>query len=482
MFMMPWIARLTRSSFPLGVILLVLINAFVFFGLQSRDEKRYELMVDYYAHSVLPALELPRFAAHLKRVGEAEKLKRFEQMEKARALFPAIRLMEADDIFMRELRGGRIITEAMPQFEDWQRARHQFEAMQQRLFTEKYAFDGEHPRWFTTLSHQFLHGDTGHIVGNMVVLILVAPAVEALLGTLPFLIVYLVGGLGAVGMHWLLSGGTGSLVGASGAISAVMGAFAVLLGMRRIPFFYFFFFFFDIIRASALLALPIWLANEAIQFLWLGGISHVAYGAHFGGLLAGALLVLPLRQRALARLGPEEDEESASEPGEAPLPVAELTLREARRLMAAQRFDDARRAYARAAQQAGADVQRLRECWNVVKLAPASAEYHALAVLVLALRGQDGVTRAFLREVFNAYVQQAKPLPRLAPEVLLLLIERFCSEQAWAELERAARLLQAAAPAHPELGSALNRAMRALREGGEPMRANALATLRPAAS
>lgn len=479
MFMMPWIARLTRSSFPLGVILLVLINLFVFFGLQSRDEKRYELMLDYYAQSVLPALELPRFGEHLKRQGEQEKLKALGQMEQARALLPALRLMQADQAFMRELRAGRVITEEMPQFEDWQRARRQVDVMEERLFTSKYAFDGENPRWYTALSHQFLHGDQGHIIGNMLVLILIAPAVEALLGTVPFLAVYLLGGLGAVGMHWLLATGSGgSLVGASGAISAVMGAFAVLLGMRRIPFFYFFFFFFDIIRAPALLALPIWLANEAIQFLWFGGTSQVAYGAHFGGLLAGALLVVPLRQRALARLGPvEEDQPSAASPATAVAP-AELALRDARRLMAAQRFDEARRAYARAAAQAAGDLATLRECWNVLKLAPASPEFHALPAQMAGLGGEDGASRQFLREVFNTYVQQAKPGPKLAPEILLRLIKRFAAEQAWAELERAARLLHASAPSHPQLAAALTYSIRALQSGGEPLRANALAALR----
>lgn len=477
MFMMPWIARLTRSTLPLGVILLVLINVVVFFGLQARDEKRYELNADYYARSVLPALELPRFGEHLKRQGERDKIELFARMEKAKAVFPALRMMEADAGFMRELRAGRILTEAHAQFEDWQRARRQFDAMQQRLFTEKYAFDGENPKWYTALSHQFLHGSNGHLIGNMVVLILIAPAVEALLGTGSFLLVYLIGGLGAVSMHWLLTTGSGaSLVGASGAISAMMGAFAVLLGMRRIPFFYFVFFYFDVVRAPALLALPLWLANEALQFIWLSGSSNVAYGAHFGGLLTGALLVLPFRRVALARLRPEgEDDEPASV---APAPAAELALKEARRLMAAQRFDEARRAYARAAREAGGKADWLRECFNVVKLAPASPEYHAVAGRVLGQSGQDAALQTLVYEVFNEYLKQAKPLPQLAPEVVLSLIERFSASRHWAELDRCARLLHASAPGHPELVRVLARCVQVLRAGGEPLRAMELAQLR----
>ena len=479
MFMMPWIARLTRSTLPLGVILLVSLNLFVFFVLQAGDEQRFALNADYYTRSVLPGLELPRFGEHLKRQGESDKLQAFEQMERARAVLPALQMMEADAGFMSELRAGRVVTEAHAQFEDWRRARRQFDAMQQRLFTERFAFDAAKPQWYTALSHQFLHGDTGHLIGNLVVLILIAPAVEALLGTLPFLLLYLVGGLGAVGMHWLLlEGAAGSLVGASGAISAMMGAFAVLLGLRRIPFFYFVFFYFDVVRAPALLALPLWLANEAIQFLWLSGSSNVAYGAHFGGLLAGALLALPLRRRALARLRPEGEEDSALPGAPPPLPAAELALKDARRLMAAQRFDEARRAYARAAQAAGGKAEWLRECVNVVRLAPASPEYHAVAGRILAQRAQGAALDALVRETFNDYIKQAKPLPQLGPETLLALIERFEAARALAELERCARLLHACAPAHPHLPAVLARCSQALRAGGELQRALELAQLR----
>ncbi|NSL55826.1 rhomboid family intramembrane serine protease [Uliginosibacterium aquaticum] len=484
MFMMPWIARLTRSRLPLGVILLVLINLFVFFALQSRDEKRYELMVDYYAGSVLPNIELPAFEAHLRKEGEGKKLKRLEAMKQAKALFPALRMMEADDKFMRALHAGEVVTDAHLQYEDWLRARHQFEAMQARLFTERFSFDGEHPKWYTAITHQFLHGDLGHITGNLVVLILIAPAVEALLGTVPFLVVYLLGGLGAVGMHWLLmSGAAGSLVGASGAISAVMGAFAVLLGMRRIPFFYFVFFYFDVVKAPALLALPLWLANEAIQFVWFSGSSNVAYGAHFGGLLAGALLVLPLRRAALARLQAADEEGSDEETADgkpAPRPAAELAVLEARRLMAAQRFDDARRAYARVAREAGSRVDLLRESLNVARLAPASAEYHAIVASALASKGQDAASQTLVRECFTEYLKQAKPRPQLAPELIAVLIERFAESRSLPELERCARLLQASAPAHPGLDVILARCVQVLRAGGALQPAMEIAQLRSA--
>lgn len=479
MFMMPYVTRLTRNSFPLGVILVVLACVIVFFGLQSGDERRYALMGDYYGTSVLPKIELPAYEAYLTKQSEAKKLKQFLHLKQAQAGYAALQLMQADDVFMGRLRAGGIITEDHPDFYDWQRARRQIDAMEKRLFTERFHFDTEHPTLLTAITHQFMHGGTGHIVGNMVVLILVGPAVEALIGTLPFLLLFLLGGIGAAAGHYLAThGAPGGLVGASGAISAVMGAFAVLLGMRRIPFFYFVFVYFDVIRAPALLALPIWLVNEALQFFWLGS-SHVAYGAHFGGLVVGALLVLPLRKRALARLLPEGE---AADGGSSDKPVARpasaLALQEARRLMASQRFDEARRAYARAASQTQGDVSVLRECLNVARLAPASAEYHAMMAQVLALSGEDVPTQTLVLESFRDYVQKAKPLPQIAPATAAALLTRFSQARCLPELDRVARLLHASAPTLPGLDALLAQAVHALRNGGDPLRASELSRLK----
>lgn len=476
MFMMPYVMRLSRNSFPLGVILVVLSCAIVYFGFQAQDEKRFERMGEFYASSVMPGLELPAYAEYLRKQGERDKLAKMDEFKREKALFPALRTMQGDVVFMAALRADKIIMESHAQFYDWRSARRQFDAMQTRLFTERFHFDSEHPRWLTAFTHQFMHGSTGHLLGNMLVLILVGVAVEALIGTLPFLCVFLLGGLGAVATHWLVTqGAAGGLVGASGAISAIMGAFAVVLGMRRIPFFYSLIVYFDVIRAPALLALPIWLINEAVQFFWLGN-AHVAYGAHFGGLVVGALLVLPLRRRALARL-PSNEELAAAPTGQAKSTqsAAALALHEARRLMSQQRFDDARRAYARAAAHAPADLALLRECLNVAKLAPASVEYHAIMGLTLSLRSSSTEAQSLVLEAFRDYLQKAKPLPQISPETAAQLIERFSQTRCLPELSRTARLLHASA--HPQREALLAQAVHILRNAGDAQGASELAKL-----
>lgn len=481
MFMMPWIASLTRSRLPVGVILIVLMNAFVFFGLQSRDDHREQLMADYYQSSALPALELPAFEAHLVQRGETASLHTLRAMKRAGALALAEQMMEADEVFMRALREGKVITPENERFDDWRLARRQFDAMRQKLFTVNYAFDGERPSLLTAFSHQFLHASNGHIFGNMLVLILIAPAVEALLGTLPFLLIYLAGGLGALGMHLLLSSGGGMLLGASGAISAVMGAFAALLGMRRIPFFYSVIVYFDVVRAPALLALPLWLANEAVQFIWFSQTSNVAYAAHFGGLLTGAILILPLRRKALSRLLPEPEKASVAPAGSA-VPGPALALQQARRQLANQRFDEARQSYLRAARDPAASADVLREAFNFVRLAPASAEYPALVAAICCARGQGELVLPLVRECFADYLKQARPGLQLKPETLLALVDRFAEGRCLAELERSMRALLASAPDHPALEAALLRTVQTLRAGGALQPAMELARLRRGAS
>lgn len=477
MFMMPYLSQITRSRFPIAVIFLVLVNAIVFFGPQALDEKRYQRMAEYYAQSVLPNIELPAYVERLKRGADKDKARNVEEWVKRRALFPVLRTMEQDEAFMRDLHEGRVVTEDNAQYWEWKQARRHYEDLNHGVFTERFHFDTEHPSALTAFSHQFLHGDTGHIVGNMIVLSLVGPAVEALLGGPVFLLLYLASGVAAAFSHMFLSHATGGLVGASGAISGVMGAFAVLLGMRRIPFFYFVFVYFDVVRAPALLALPIWLANEAVQLLWLGN-EHVAYGAHLGGLVVGALLAFPFRRRALALL--ESGKVVTEKPAEAPKTVSESALGEARRLMKAQRFDEARRAYAKAAPQAKGDVAVLKECLNIAKLAPASAEYHAIVAHVLALRSTDSALHALVLETFRDYVQKAKPAPQLAPETIATLAQRFIALRCLPELDRAVRLMHDLAPDHPDLPKLLAHAAHSLRQGGDPTRAAELLKLKPA--
>ncbi|MDU8927245.1 rhomboid family intramembrane serine protease [Alisedimentitalea sp. MJ-SS2] len=148
----------------------------------------------------------------------------------------------------------------------------------------------------TLVTSMFLHGGWMHIAGNMLFLWIFGDNLEDEMGHLGFLAFYLAAGIGAGLVHVLSA--PGSLVptvGASGAIAGVMGGYLLLFPKAKIDIIAIFIIFFKIFTIPAWIMLAIWFA---IQFF--GGIAAdanaggVAYWAHAGGFVVGAILTLPV--------------------------------------------------------------------------------------------------------------------------------------------------------------------------------------------
>ncbi|MEM4434404.1 MAG: rhomboid family intramembrane serine protease [Thermosphaera sp.] len=159
---------------------------------------------------------------------------------------------------------------------------------------------------FRIFTSMFIHADLFHILFNMLFLYLFGKSVEAVTGSLRFMILYLAGGLGAVLFHLALIplGGYEALVipavGASGAISAVLGAFLILFPHTRVSLCMFIFFLPICLPLPSSLYLIIWFAEQVIYgYLNLGG---VAYFAHAGGFVAGLALVWLVGSGPIRRL------------------------------------------------------------------------------------------------------------------------------------------------------------------------------------
>ena len=148
------------------------------------------------------------------------------------------------------------------------------------------------PGWLSLVSHQFLHGGWLHLGGNMLFLWIFGNNIEDRLGRIRFIPFYLLCGVvAAVGQILVDPGSEIPLIGASGAISGMLGAYLVLYPRKKILTLIYVF----------PLKIPAWAwlgIYFGLQFLLLGdsataGGGGVAYMAHIAGFIAGAALILP---------------------------------------------------------------------------------------------------------------------------------------------------------------------------------------------
>jgi membrane associated rhomboid family serine protease len=155
------------------------------------------------------------------------------------------------------------------------------------------------PVWLTLITSMFMHGGLAHIFGNMLFLWIFGDNIEDRLGHLRYLIFYLVcgvlAGLAHVFSTVIFAGNESSLLvpslGASGAISGVLGAYILLFPTRRVTVILSWF----ITQVPAFIAIGLWFVFQLISGLGvLGNGSQqggVAYAAHVGGFISGLALI-----------------------------------------------------------------------------------------------------------------------------------------------------------------------------------------------
>src|SRR6476469_3009788 len=147
--------------------------------------------------------------------------------------------------------------------------------------------------WFTPLTSMFLHGGWFHLIGNMWFLWVFGNNVEDSMGRVRYLVFYLLCGLAAAGSQTLMDPSSAvPMVGASGAISGVMGAYVVLYPKVRVHMIIILGIFITRIVVPAYLMLGYWFLLQLLGGgLTSGSEGGVAFWAHAGGFIAGAVLI-----------------------------------------------------------------------------------------------------------------------------------------------------------------------------------------------
>jgi rhomboid family protein len=160
-------------------------------------------------------------------------------------------------------------------------------------------------KWETIFSSMFLHGGWFHILSNMWVLFIFGDNVEAALGKFRYLLFYLLSGVAAALLQaYLLPTSAVPMIGASGAIAGVLGAYLILFPRSRVASLVPILFILTVVEVPAVLFLVFWFITQLYSGLFMmqgGSASGIAWWAHIGGFSFGMLMVSFFRGRTTYR-------------------------------------------------------------------------------------------------------------------------------------------------------------------------------------
>jgi membrane associated rhomboid family serine protease len=431
---------------PWATILLIVVNCLIYFGPQGSEQSAWNAAAAFYAKSDLPGIELPRYAEYLAQ-REPRAAARLKRATAAGAIVYALRWMDNDAEFQARLHADLVVRASEEQYPAWHEQRARFEALKGPSFTRRWASNPADWQPISLITAAFLHGSTAHLIGNMVFLFAFGYTVEMTLGRWRYLLFYLLAGtageLGDLIARW---GSPVIGLGASGAISGLMAMYAMLYGRRRIRFFYQVLFYFDYVKAPAIILLPIWIGHEFLQ-QWLNPEGGIAYMAHAGGLIGGALLTAAYLHRHPNARVPVADEPTSDAYAE--------QLAAADEQVKSMRLDQARASYAALWRERPHDHEVLKKYFNLAHLTRAGDDLHAAAHGIFAIDRSNTATDTWLHETFRTYWAAAQPRPQLSADEMARLSIRFARLGQIGDAERLLRLLFAAGPAHMSLPAAL---------------------------
>ena len=153
----------------------------------------------------------------------------------------------------------------------------------------------------TIFTSMFMHGGWMHLIGNMLYLWIFADNIEDDLGTLNFVIFYFVSGIGAAMSQVFVDINSQiPMIGASGAIGGVLGAYLINYPRAKVLVLIPFGFFSQLLKIRALYVLGFWFILQFINsFLSSSSVGGVAYAAHIGGFISGVILILFFNKKSV---------------------------------------------------------------------------------------------------------------------------------------------------------------------------------------
>ena len=404
---------------PIVTFLLLIINTGVFLATSGTDDETLVAAVADYEELEILETELPLFGDYL--AEEATGPETWRNIESADELgsyerYYLIVQLLVDDNYAQYLQDNWDLW-TFEEIDALERKQEIVDEYIPRLIIFRFGFVPAEFSVLTMFSSQFLHGGWGHLIGNMVILLLIGLTVEQLLGSFNYTLFYLLSGaVGAIAYGLVHFGSSMPVVGASGAISGLMGMYVAAYGLRKIRFFYWIGFYFNYAKLPALMMLPVWVGKELFDFFFTD--TNVAYTAHAGGLVAGAGLVL-LGRSSFAKIDTEiiENRDEENEYRE--------DLEYALKLVDRADFEAAKQTLSRMLERYPGDYRVQFQLVQIAKARPGTKDYHLATYNYLNNVLAAGTIDKDALSVINDYWTVAKPGPRIKGQVLSQLINKL---------------------------------------------------------
>ena len=291
MIILPVERRLNWKHPPIVLISIIVLNILLFFLYQSGDTERYFSAATEYAESGYLEDEWPHYETYLEQNDRHELLEELRSYREEGQDFLLVSQIITDRGFYHylETNGPSLFYPSF--YYEWVDVRSDINEKIDSISAIRFGLKPNDLSVIDLFMYQFLHGDFLHLMGNMMFLMICGFVVEAVLGHLPFLGFYLLGGVVAGLVHAAMDFTSEQpLVGASGSLSAVMAMYLILYRWKSIRFFYWFYVIVGYFRAPAIILLPVYIGKELISY-YTDPDSNVAFMAHAGGFLAGAVSV-----------------------------------------------------------------------------------------------------------------------------------------------------------------------------------------------
>jgi len=440
MVIIPLSGKVSWKNPPFITIAVIVINCFIYFVFQSQDGRIQNEAYEFYFASGLAKMEVTEYITH---EGLEKKDARLVRMDGKinlddRSLMEYWMMMSRDDRFTYDLEHERIITPSDRRYPQWKEWRDKFKKQLGESVSERFGFRPAEWTVLTAFTCMFLHGSFEHILGNMIFLWLVGCVLEMGCGRVAYLIVYLVGGLCASFMFALINPhGMQPLVGASGAIASLIGAYMVLYGLRKIKVLYSLGFYFNTAMVPAIVILPVWIGNEIFQYFF-NTFSSVAYMAHVGGLIGGSAMGfvnLALVKKVDTKVFDEDPREKI--PG-----LLEEAMQAMERLNAIT-------ARARLKQILAIDPKYsgiISHLYNVEKLHPAEPAYDEAANRLLEHLLKEKARASEILKVYREYLSLSAR-PKICMDLLFRICTAFLSS---GEMEEGEKIINMVLKKNPE--------------------------------